>query len=573
MTTTRERMLTRLAGMDLGRVFDLDGTGFIDPIVLSRSLKVWDAAVFTDENVDDFLQWSKLEREPFDKGNCPSTRIINIQDMVSFVKSHCPKLPRLRRRNNSRGSRVSGASEATGAAETFAAAPRSVPARGGRANSRSTSRPPVEAPAEKVEKEEAAPPQTQPVEIPPEIQPDEIRLEEAPPTAASAEPPVAAAADDADGASSQVSRPRSAIGTPSQILVQRLAGLNILRVLDVDGNGLIDREVLKSALNIFDPEIFTAEGVDQLIHAATRSAGVDDGTHIRILDLALYMGTPIFYPVTAPTIQEGDEEQDDKVPSVGDRQSKATSSSVPPLPLEEGLQIGEPIPLTAAEEMYWAALEAQSDGTSALNTARTEIESVAAEPDSVLVAISELRGGAAGCTIKSPELRGITLRQLTRLMTYIQEHCERESWYDLETGEALTPETVDLFCLREWVLKPATRERRCSFAELVAQRPSEQRPRWYVSHCAGSVVEFVKCLKEHAERHGFSEDVAYWVDAYASNPWQQETNGADVWEKALAVSQGTVQIIGSGPVAYLEVGSHSLLDVDTEPFYGLRFSS
>mmetsp|Transcript_78842 Transcript_78842/g.225850 ORF Transcript_78842/g.225850 Transcript_78842/m.225850 type:complete len:663 (+) Transcript_78842:30-2018(+) len=655
MQSTRERMLARLAGMDLSRVFDPDKTGFIDPIVLARSLKMWDAAVFTDENVDDFLKWSNLEKEP---GAAAASRSISIQDMVGFVKAHC----RLPRRSNSRaaGSVASGASEATGATESFSAAPRSLRTReprdesasrtGSRAaeRTRSASRPPLpalatqlaaEAPAaETTEPAQEAPPaettelaQELAAEVAPETkedsQPDEVvqappaeeapqeepKEEAAPPPAEeeakeeaelelppleqakleaawdlsaveSTQAPAASSSGlppaprrDLDGSSAQLSgRPKSSIGLPSQKLVDRLAGLNILRVLDVDGNGLIDREVLKSALSIFDPEIFTEEGVEQLIHAATRTTGIDDGTHIRILDLAMYMGTPIFYPLTPPPIQEGDEEDDQGSIGHGGYQSKA-ASSIPRIPLHQTQEpASDPVPLTAAEEMlFYAALDDQSDLASScvMLTARTEIESIAAEPDTVHVAVQELKAGSSGCSIKSPELRGITLRQLQRLMTYVEEHCERESWYDPETGNPLTAESVDLFCLREWVLKPATKERRCSFVELIALRASEQRPKWYVSHCAGSVMEFVKCLREHAQRHGFDDDIAYWVDAYAANPWQDEHDGGVAWEKALAVSQGTVQIIGSGPVAYLEVGSHSLYDVDTEPFYGMRFSS
>merc|ERR550534_1047359 len=114
----RERMLSRLAGMDLKRVFDLDGSGFIDPTVLTRSLKLWDREIFTDETVEDFLQWSNLE-----KGGSGA---LNIQDMVGFVKAKAPKMPRIGRRSTSRGSRVSGScSEVGSEAMSFAAAPRS----------------------------------------------------------------------------------------------------------------------------------------------------------------------------------------------------------------------------------------------------------------------------------------------------------------------------------------------------------------------------------------------------------------------------------------------------------------
>jgi len=360
--------------------------------------------------------------------------------------------------------------------------------------------------------------------------------------------------------------PLKALGPPPDKLVARLANLNILRVLDVDGNGLIDREVLKCSLKIFDPEIFTEEGIDQLVAAATRASGVDDGKHLRILDLALYMGAPIFYPLTPEAIPEGDEAAEDKESLSSD---VLDTAALPGVPVVE--EVPMPDGFAFAEELFLRTLDDQMDASSSGQlTARTDVDSAAADPDTVRVAISELQAGASGCMIPRPEMRGVTLRQLKRLMNYVEEHCEREYWYDPETMEPLTADKVDLFCLREWVLRPATQDRRCSFVELVSQRASEQRPKWFVSHCAGSVKDFIRCLSEHAARHGFSDDVAYWVDAYASNPWQHASPDG-VWEKALAVSQGTVQIIGNGPVAYLEVGSHSMLDVDTDPYYGIRF--
>uniref|UniRef100_A0A7S2QJ19 EF-hand domain-containing protein n=1 Tax=Zooxanthella nutricula TaxID=1333877 RepID=A0A7S2QJ19_9DINO len=332
--------------------------------------------------------------------------------------------------------------------------------------------------------------------------------------------------------------------------------MNILHVLDVDGKGVIEKEVLKKSLKIFDPEVFTELGVEQLIHAATRGKEGADGACVRILDLALYMGSPVFLPIP-PGQAESSSEDPPEDPVV-----EATP---------DGIILQEQLQLKTAEEFFLAALDSSEFASSCggMLTARTDVDSTVNDPATAHVALRELQECGPSCKIPKPEMRGITLRQLRRLMHYVEEHCERESWYDPETGAPLTPDKVDLYCLTEWVLKPATRDRRCSFVELIATKASEQRPTWYVSHGAGPVSEFYTCLIEHATRHGFGDDVAYWVDAYANNLWM-EPAGDDTWAKALAVSQGTVQIIGSGPVAYLEVGSHSLHDVDTDPFYGVR---
>lgn len=859
---SREKMLLRLAGMDLKRVFDLDGSGFIDPIVLARSLKIWDANVFTDDAITDFYKWSGLAKVG---GDSSSGSIIAIQDLARFVSKYAPKMPRMKRRSSSRGgegstvSSVSGVGTGVSEAASFTAAPRSCrtrdpsaseassarrkearsdrsksttrktrgeedgtpggaskaasevvsptgpiddmsevkslasqfenamtkeawaagaasPSKGGASSSTEAAHGqmvgiPAGAAADVAETEaglnaSAAEPELvmfrvvvpnidfhamseevglqrefedcaketicAEVEHPPEnvlltlssgsviidativplpgtdmdalrmkagsdslskrivsnvsalkgiaalssgakgsegkaasstmggaeassaprpatggrsgqdaqepenepdseptlpdeaswqreagesksaapqeppgkpqsplssiqkkargtvLDTDNITLqktlqEKLSPHAkkdsfaqleVNAPPPEAPAEGDEDAIARIFGGPqrpqadkKRAPPPPSAELVNRLANLNILKVLDVDGSGLIDRDVLKCSLQIFDPKVFTDEACDSLIHAAIRGRGMDDGKEIRILDLALFMGAPVLYPVT-PIAEVGDdgEEEDDE--------EAGAMESVPPSPYSQGQSR-----LGTAESMLAFAMgqtveeDEWSRGTGGLHTARTEIESVVGDLQSARVALAELKAGALGCTIKRPEMRGITLKQLKRVMNYVEEHCERESWYDPETEELLSPELVDMHCLTEWVLKPATKDRRCSFVEMIAPRPSAQRPTWYVSHCSGPVKDFVLCLMEHSKRHHFTDDCCYWVDAFANNPWGADKEDEGLWEKALHKTEGSVQVIGHGPVAYLEVGAHGSEDVDAEPFSGVRYLS
>jgi len=346
---------------------------------------------------------------------------------------------------------------------------------------------------------------------------------------------------------------------PAPELVARLARLDLRRVLDVDGTGVIDREVLKVSLQIFDPKVFTDKACESLIYASLRAQGADGfDAQVRIWHLAVFMGVPVLCPVS-PSADVGDEEDDDEF-----------DESCPPSPITTNLgpyAIGESLLARAVgelEEDDWAS-------SAVMHTARTEIESAVGDLSTARVCLGELRAGALGCTIRRPEMRGITLRQLKRLMNYVEEHCERESWYDPETQQLLSPELVDMSCLTEWVLKPASRDRRCSFVEAIGTRPSKQRPTWYVSHCAGPIKDFVLCLMEHAKRHQFNDDVCYWVDAYARNLWQEPDDEDDLWEKALSKTEGSVQVIGHGPVAYVEVGAHSNDDADAQPFHGIRY--
>lgn len=356
---------------------------------------------------------------------------------------------------------------------------------------------------------------------------------------------------------------------PEPRVVARLANLNILRALDIDGSGMIDRDVLKCSLQIFDPDVFTEEACESLIYAALRDRSVDDGNTIRILDLALFMGAPVLYPVTSSAIPEDGEreaeaEQEQEDEEEEERRTLQEQFPQPRLPEARPGSAGQLLRL-ALEEDEWRS------ASGVMHTARTEVESTVGDLSTARVNLSELQAGAPGCVILRPEMRGITLRQLKRLMTYVEERCEREYWYDPETEQLLTPDIVDMVCLREWVLKPATKERRCSFVELIASRPRLQQPSWYVSPCSGPVKTFVHCLMEHAKRHKLSDDVSYWVEEYSRNLWEEHVPD-NTWQKALAISQGSVQVIGEGPVAYVEVGGVDAEDAE-DPFSGAHFLS
>jgi len=365
---------------------------------------------------------------------------------------------------------------------------------------------------------------------------------------------------------------------PSPAVVRRLMGLNILRVMDVDGTGHIARDILKTSLMIFDPVLFTEEEVEKFLKAAFDSGAEDGGERsLRLLDLARYMGAPIFYPSPRPS--DPGHLAEDSAASLLDMRVSSTEASmfrpgVVPIYRDPSSQVTVDSEATCVVEEFCLAVTEPTDAAlhegEALLTARTDVDSTANDLENARVVLADLVDGGDGCTIKNPELRGISLRQLKRLFHYIEEHCEREAWYDVETFEPLTPDTVDLFNLREWVLKPATEERRCSYVEVISAHPDRQCPVWHVSHGDGPVLEFIRCLSEHAERHGFSDDVAYWIGAYAMDPWEED-DGESAVDRSLAASMGTVHVIGDGPVAYLEVGSHSFADVDTDPFSGLRF--
>ena len=127
-----------------------------------------------------------------------------------------------------------------------------------------------------------------------------------------------------------------------------------------------------------------------------------------------------------------------------------------------------------------------------------------------------LRGASAGCVIDSSAERPITLRQLRAVWAYVVEHCVADDWTNAITGLPLTPETCCLYDVTRYVIKPATAERMCSYVELIADTARE--PEWFVSHWWGERFHrFLACVEQHAADHGYDDDVAYWVCAFALN--------------------------------------------------------
>jgi hypothetical protein len=95
------------------------------------------------------------------------------------------------------------------------------------------------------------------------------------------------------------------------------------------------------------------------------------------------------------------------------------------------------------------------------------------------VDFSDLVPDGAGCEIPKTEERGINLKQLLTVYTHILRRCEAEGWTDFKKAK-LTPRTVALYDCAGYVLNPATKQRQCSYIELVAR--ASQVPTFFVSH-------------------------------------------------------------------------------------------
>jgi len=170
-----------------------------------------------------------------------------------------------------------------------------------------------------------------------------------------------------------------------------------------------------------------------------------------------------------------------------------------------------------------------------------------------------------GFSIPLTEERGITIPQLGSLLMFFEEKmCGDEVWLNRK-GEKLECSTADLYDIVEYIVKPATQKKQCSYVEMVAT--GSQRPKWFVSHWWGQKVsEFVRCLLQHSGDRVLEDEAPYWVCAYAAIQWTPEDApgwvapdwvnmyASNQWydpesspfQKAMRLSEGTVSIIDSG---------------------------
>ena len=179
--------------------------------------------------------------------------------------------------------------------------------------------------------------------------------------------------------------------------------------------------------------------------------------------------------------------------------------------------------------------------------------------------VEKIRG--KGFTIEKTEERGITIPQLKAIYEEIVQRCTTEKWTRAvyggdgrPTGDViqLTPQMVNLYDINERIIKQYTKEKQCSFVELIAVQA--QKPRWFVSHWWGNpVINMIKCLEQHAaDRQLDIEITAYWVCAYANN---QHALGGEIsddpnessFRKAMALSDGTISTVDTNCTTYSRI--------------------
>merc|ERR1740124_1115921 len=174
--------------------------------------------------------------------------------------------------------------------------------------------------------------------------------------------------------------------------------------------------------------------------------------------------------------------------------------------------------------------------------------------------------------IPGDEQRGITLRQLRAVVANIIRRCKKEGWSD-HKGKLLTLETVTLYDVDKYVIRPFTVSRQLSFVSCLPSTAGAQPPRFFISHWWGEpVIDFMKCLEQvvqdfarnvnnsqDARGGGMTADTPVWVCAYANNQWRLDDDITkdpkdSGFTKALRVAHGrTITILDKGAVVFTRI--------------------
>ena len=111
--------------------------------------------------------------------------------------------------------------------------------------------------------------------------------------------------------------------------------------------------------------------------------------------------------------------------------------------------------------------------------------------------------------IDGADKRGITPPQLRKLLEFIWSHADDagtlRGWWDRFTLQPLHKDTINLYAVTDWIIKPFTAREACSFVELVVDEgTAEQIPQWFISHWWGEAVrDFILAVEAHAKARGF----------------------------------------------------------------------
>lgn len=181
----------------------------------------------------------------------------------------------------------------------------------------------------------------------------------------------------------------------------------------------------------------------------------------------------------------------------------------------EGLVKRDPAERFTADQVLRSSYILEVARPSASNEAQ-ELASDFADTwaNSAAVDFASLRPSSQPVHIEHTEDRGISPGQLQDLCNFLTATIPNSGWSDWN-GVALASSTINLYDVNKYVILPMTEGDQCSYIEAIASNAIDQRPNWFVSHWWGEpVLDFTKCLCEHAEKRGL-ESAVFWVCAYS----------------------------------------------------------
>ena len=101
--------------------------------------------------------------------------------------------------------------------------------------------------------------------------------------------------------------------------------------------------------------------------------------------------------------------------------------------------------------------------------------------------------------------------QVRKLQSLADEEGVILGWFD-RYEEKCKLDTVNLYDVNNYIIKPETEEKQCSYVELVAPAGTRaQTPKWFVSHWWGEpVMDFIACVEEHAKVRALNQEEAVY---------------------------------------------------------------
>ena len=161
--------------------------------------------------------------------------------------------------------------------------------------------------------------------------------------------------------------------------------------------------------------------------------------------------------------------------------------------------------------------------------------------------------------IPRTEVRGITIKQLSRLLDFVEERAS--TWCEVHQcsphyRQPLSFKDFNMYHVHYWVIHPATASPLyCSYVELVASEAASQRPLWFASYVwAAPLHKFMACLRHQVSLRELPAHTAYWVEVYAYDHHRLEEEICDNPRKtsfcrALKLCTGLLLILDQDPLS------------------------